>query len=109
MKKKHIAILAAVLCIGILSGCQETPGNTIVKQKGADSVKEYESVEDKIKDMLKAPDTYQNHAEYEKGGLVIDTNAEVILPDADTMNTYKVSAVEVNQELIDKVTNAFFE
>lgn len=109
MKKRYMTVLAAGLCISILTGCQETPQNTIVKQKGADNVKEYESAEGKVKDMVNAPDTYQNQAEYENGALVIDTNAEVILPGADTMNTYKVSAEEVNQEMIDKVTNAFFD
>ena len=109
MKKKYTAILAAALCISILTGCQETPKNAIVKQKGADSASGYETAEGKIKDMVNAPETYQNQAEYEDGALVIDSNAKVVLPKADAMNTYKVSAQEANQELIDKVTNAFFE
>lgn len=109
MKKKYTAILAAGLCLSMLAGCQETPKNTIVRQKGADSVNEYESAEGTIKDMVNAPEIYQNQAEYENGVLVIDSNAKVVLPEADAMNTYKVSAEEVNQELIDKVTNAFFE
>lgn len=109
MRKNYKAILAAGLCISILTGCQETPQNTIVKQKGADNIKEYESAEGKIKDMVNAPKTYQNQASYENGVLIIDTDAEIVLPGTDTMNTYKVSAEEVDQEMIDKVTNAFLD
>lgn len=109
MKKKYTVILAAGLCISILAGCQETPKNTIVKQKDAGNVSEYESAEGNIKDMVNAPETYQNQAEYENGAIVIDSNAKVVLPKVDVMNTYKVSAEEASQELIDKVTNAFFD
>ncbi len=112
MKKKYISIIAAGLCISILAGCQETPKDTIVKQKGADTIKSYESAEDTkspLRETLGAPKHYKNNGSYEDGGLVIDTDADVILPDADAINTYAVSAREVNQELIDTVTNAFFD
>lgn len=112
MKKKYISMIAAGLCISVLAGCQETPKDTIVKQKGADSIKSYESTEDvgsPLREILGAPEHYTNKAAYEDGGLVIDTDADVILPDANAINTYAVSAKEANQELIDTVTNAFFD
>ena len=46
MKKKIIAVF---VCFGmgcmILSGCEKTPEETIVREKGADSIKQYESGE----------------------------------------------------------------
>ncbi len=109
MKQKYMAAIAATLAIGFLAGCQETPENSIVKQKGADKAQEYESASTSVKEMVNAPETYKNKVTYENGVLTIDTDAEIILPDVEMVNTYKVTAEEVNQELIDKVTNAFFD
>lgn len=112
MKKRFVPILAAGLCVSILAGCQETPKESIVKQKGAANVKEYESAEQSdslLRETLGAPKNYKNEKTYQNGALVIDTDADVILPDASAVNTYTVSAKEPNQELIDTVTNAFFE
>ncbi len=113
MKKKYISMLAAGLCITMLTGCQETPKDTIVKQKGADAVKSYESAETAtdglLRESLGAPMHYTNKASYEGGGLVIDTDADVILPEVKALSTYAVSARAVNQELIDTVSDAFFE
>ncbi len=47
MKKK---ITAIVLCLGmgstLLAGCEKTPKESIVREKGADSIDKYESGED---------------------------------------------------------------
>lgn len=115
MKRKYISMAAAGLCIALLTGCQETPKDAIVRQKGADSIKSYESAEDNadvggsLRETLGAPEHYANNASYEGGGLVIDTDADVILPDAGSINTYAITAKEVNQDMIDAVTNAFFD
>ncbi len=114
MRKKYISVIAAGLCVAMFAGCQETPKDSIVKQKGADSIKSYESAEEPetdspLRELLGAPEHYSNKASYEGGGLVIETDADVILPEANSINTYAVSAREVNQEMIDTVTNAFFE
>lgn len=110
--KKLKRIIAAGLCISILAGCQETPKDAIVKEKGTKSVEKYESGEDtaaSLRESLGAPEEYKNQETYENGALVIDTDAEVLLPEASTMNTYEVSAKEVNQDMIDTVSKAFFE
>ncbi len=113
MKKKTLTLIfTAGFCAFILAGCQETPKESIVKQKGAANIKEYESTEEtgrSLREVLGAPEHYTNQETYEDGSLVIDTDAEVILPDADTMNTYVVSAQEADQELIDTVSQAFFD
>ena len=115
MKRKYSSMVVAGLCIAFLTGCQETPEDAIVRQKGADSVKSYESAKENaqagtsLRELLGAPEHYANNASYEGGGLVIDTDADVILPEADTISTYAVTAMEVNQDMIDTVTNAFFD
>ena len=108
MKKKYITVPAVLLCVSMLAGCQETPENSIVKQKGADNIEAYESAEGSLQEMVQAPKSYKNQSSYENGALVIDTDAEVILPEASSMNTYNVSAQEADQEMIDKVTEVFF-
>lgn len=112
MKKKIVSLLAAGLCISILAGCQETPKDNIVRQKGSASIKEYESTEGTegtLREALGAPEHYTNKITYQDGALVIDTDAEVFLPDTNLLNTCSVSAKKVDQALIDQVTQAFFE
>lgn len=113
MKKK---IIAAYLCFGmgcmLFSGCEKTPEETIVREKGADSIKQYESGDDtgnSLAESLGVPEHYKNENVYEDGKLVIDTDADIIVPDVNAVSTYAVSAKEMNQELIDLVTKTFFE
>ncbi len=87
-----------------------------MREKGQASIKEYESAEVEsgkegasLREQLGAPEHYKNQESYEDGRLVVDTDAEVILPKAASLNTYAVSAKEVNQDMIDLLTNAFFE
>ncbi|MCI9492372.1 MAG: hypothetical protein HFH42_04480 [Lachnospiraceae bacterium] len=43
VRKRWIIIFAAALCISYCSGCQNTPEDTIVRQKKSDNIKKYES------------------------------------------------------------------
>ena len=113
MKKKTLmALLSLCMSCTLLSGCEKTPEEAIVREKGADSLKKYESgenTENSLAESLGAPEHYKNESVYEDGRLIVDTDADVFVPEADAVNTYQVSAKEMNQELIDKVTKAFFE
>ena len=143
MKKKWIQMIAAGLCFTMLVGCQETPKDSIIKQKGASNIKNYESEKEsneepertqesndteetekkeeleishkkerkkgRLWEAVGAPEHYKNQASYQQGALVIDTDAEVILPEGDFMNTYTVSAKPADQALLDRVTQTFFE
>lgn len=111
-KKAMAAALGINLAVCVLAGCEKTPEESIVKEKGADSIRQYESTEETkggLRERLNAPKHYKNESVYENGGLVIDTDADVFVPDVDTVNTYAVSAKELNQELIDQVTEIFFK
>lgn len=57
MKKKIAYLLSAALCMGSLSGCAQTPENSLVKQKGTASLGNYEegsTLEDKVQDSANA-------------------------------------------------------
>ncbi len=127
MKKKYVLMIAAGLCMAFLIGCGKKSDESIVKKKSADNVKSYESMEDDRKDteddgkgteekeddplrkLLGAPEHYTNHASYQDGELVVDTDADIILPEVSSINTYAVSAKKFNQEMVDTVSNAFLE
>lgn len=114
MKRKiWVGLLCAGMLSGCLAGCEKTPEEAIVREKGADRIKEYEAstqdgVKGSLRETLSAPEHYKNEAGYEDGRLVIDTDAKVVVPEAEAVNTYAVSAKEADQELIDTVTEAFF-
>lgn len=111
-KKTCGAVLVVCLGAGILAGCEKTPEKSIVREKGANGIKSYESEgkEDGIplKEKLKIPDTYKNKASYEEGALIIDTDAKVIVPDVSSMDTMAVSAMKADSALVEKVAKAFF-
>lgn len=112
MKKKCRIVIAVGCTISLLAGCKKTPEETIVKEKGTESIQNYESgekTESPLREMLGAPEHYTNNASYEDGGLIIDTDADVIMPEVSNINTISVSAKAADQELIDTVTNAFFQ
>lgn len=112
MRRKYKIWFAIGLCITMMAGCEKTPDELIVKEKGAGNIAAYESGEesgDLLRETLGIPEHYTKESVYEDGGLVIDTDAEVIVPDVSSIDTVNVTAREGNQELIDTVTKAFFE
>ena len=109
MKKTVLAVLC--ICMVFCSGCEKTPENVIVREKGKESIQKYESeesAEGSLAKRLGAPEHYSNLASYEDGRLVIDTDADVWIPDAEEVHTYTVTAKEETQELVDNVTEVFF-
>ncbi len=110
MKKKYL--LAVCLCITFLAGCEKTPDEVIVKEKGAGNISQYESGEktkSPLSEALGIPEHLKKESSYQDGALVIDTDADIYLPDTNSIDTVSVSAKEVNQNMIDTVTKAFFE
>lgn len=106
------AVIASSLVMGAIAGCEKTPENSIIKEKGSKAIKGYESLgEDEgvsLVDKLNIPEHYTNNASYEDGGLVIDTDAQVIVPQVSGIDTINVSAVKADSSLLDTVTKAFF-
>ncbi len=110
MRRKAFFLIFCI-CSGMLAGCEKTPEDTIVKKKGAESIREYQSTEHMGSALYKnlgVPKRYKNQSVYENGRLVIDTDADVLVPDVENISTYSVSAKNADQKMIDFVTDVFF-
>jgi hypothetical protein len=118
MKKKVIwMMIGLILTAGWLTGCVKTPEDSLVRQKGAASMKNYEegtalekkeTEENTLRAVLNAPERYQSERKDETGKLTILTDAEVVIPDADQVSAIRVTQHPLDQATIDRVTKAFF-
>lgn len=129
MRKNINKIVGLTLCIGMLTGCAQTPESSLVKPKGnkaedayteaegVDIVKEdsSENTKDKntavrttIRDLLNAPETYKSQTTDDSAKLVVNTDATVEIPDVEKISAISVTPAEVTQDLLDRITNAFF-
>ncbi len=124
MKKR--SIVAAALCLSLLSGCADTPENPIVKKKTGQNMEQYKEVqqpeekeketenqeetaqENKLASRLSVPETYQDSGQSEDGRFQLVCEAKVEVPDVEKIGVYKVSQLPFDQPFIDKVTDAFF-
>lgn len=127
MKRKTLSlILGMMISAVLLTGCAETPEDSLVKMKGKEaSEKNFEEAEvpenqvsaegeenaDKttIRDIVGAPETYQSTVTDETGKLTIDTDAVVEIPEAEKASAIAVSQHPFDQEEIDLITNTFFK
>lgn len=134
MKKRIVSLLLCVfLGTGTLAGCAETPKDSLVKMKGKSSEKNYEEAADTeenteekkkqenkedhknqdgnvsgIRKTVNAPETVKSEVTDETGKIKILTDAKVEIPNADKASAIQVSQHEFNQEMMDKITSAFF-
>ena len=124
MKKR--SIVAAALCLSLLSGCADTPENPIVKKKTGQNMEQYKEVqqpeekeketenqeetaqENKLASRLSVPETYQDSGQSEDGRFQLVCEAKVEVPNVEKIGVYKVSQLPFDQPFIDKVTDAFF-
>lgn len=124
MKKR--SIVAAALCLSLLSGCADTPENPIVKKKTGQNMEQYKEVqqpeekeketenqeetaqENKLASRLSVPQPYEDSGQSEDGRFQLVCEAKVEVPDVEKIGVYKVSQLPFDQPFIDKVTDAFF-
>ena len=69
MRKKTVLAVMCV-CAVLFSGCEKTPENVIVREKGKQSIQKYESGESaggSLAEQLEAPQHYSNLVSYEIG------------------------------------------
>lgn len=112
MKKRITVAIITGLIVGLLSGCEKTPDKSIITEKNKDNISNYESGKDTgtpIRELVNAPEHYENKFTSKDGVLTIDTDAEVIVPEVSAVDTIKVSTKDPDQEFIDTITNTFFE
>lgn len=88
MKKLNILLTAAVLA-AVLTGCQATPGSPVVIGKDLEQMlKMAESGQNtagSLKDRLGIPKRYESYVENEKGNFKVTIDADVVLPEADSI------------------------
>lgn len=61
-----------------------------------------------IRDLINAPQTYKSQVTDDSAKLVINTDATVGIPDVDKISAISVTPAEVTQDLLDRITDAFF-
>ena len=136
MKMRKTRLGCFLACSVLLWGCAETPESSLVKQKGTASMKNYEEGETlaaletdtdktqrtleesesgqkeqadyRLRNALGAPEHYESQVTDETGKLTIFTDADVEIPGAGQVSAISVSQHPFDQEVMDRVTNAFF-
>ncbi len=152
MQNRKIKIMGLAAAAFVLAGCAKTPDQAVVRQKGDNSLAQYQEAdtteaeagkaasdddvvsgaqgESSISDQdapgieaadapdanvsstnalaqrLQVPERYI--ASDSEGVYELACDAQVIVPDAEKVSVWKVSQREFSQELIDRVTEAFF-
>ena len=119
MKLKNMCkrTLPAVLIGSMLFGftaCAKTPDSSIVKQKDVDRLREdakkTPDEDETLKETAKkAPKHYDYTYENEDKTLTVKADADVWLPDKDTIPMYEAAGEGFSQELTSAVYNYFFE
>ena len=113
----------------MFTGCAQTPDSSLVKPKGSKAVDAYTEADDvsgskgeasesknddgsesktTIRNLIDAPQNYKSHVEDDSAKLVVNTDASVEIPEVEKISAISVTAAEVTQELLDRITNAFF-
>ena len=129
MRKNIKKFAGIVLCIGMFTGCAQTPDSSLVKPKGSKAVDAYTEADDvsgskgeasesknddgsesktTIRNLINAPQNYKSHVEDDSAKLVVNTDASVEIPEVEKISAISVTAAEVPQEFLDRITNAFF-
>lgn len=141
MRKNIKKFVGLTLCMGLLTGCAQTPESSLVKQKGSNALDAYTEADDAgrvemvekdssekgkntasnesaestssaattIRDLINAPETYKSQVTDDSAKLVVNTDATVEVPDVEKISAISVTPAEVTQNLLDRITDAFFQ
>lgn len=110
MKKRTAAFFLAGSLL--LTGCQKTPEEKIVKEKGTVSVESYREAEPKaegksLRERVEAPESYSAQGKSEDGIFTMKAEAAVEVPEAKAVSVYRIGAEELTQDFIDRFTESF--
>ncbi|HZJ83781.1 MAG TPA: DUF6034 family protein [Clostridia bacterium] len=115
MKKKRILILI-FLCILVLSGCQKTPGMTIVKGKNIDNLIDKATENpitadrdshEELKRLLGAPERFILETQGKKGNLKISADGDIVVPNTRSMPVARVARAAFTQGDVERLFNVF--
>ena len=111
-----------LLCMCLLGGCQKTPDQQIVREKGKDSIAQYEQetqaqaqegsrtggeTAQTLAEKLEAPSWYEDSFSSDDGSLKVICSARVEIPDVTQVSVYEVSQKPFDQNLAVKFAAAF--
>lgn len=109
MRKNIKKFAGIVLCIGMFTGCAQTPDSSLVKPKGSKAVDAYTEADDvsgskgeasesknddgsesktTIRNLIDAPQNYKSHVEDDSAKLVVNTDASVEIPEVEKISAY---------------------
>jgi hypothetical protein len=107
MKKMICVLLAAAFSL-LLVACQPTPEETVVKGKSLDNLidkatqpTESSGAQGTLAEKMGAQPTYQAELSDPNGKVKIHVNADVEIPDADSVSVDRVERSSVTQEKVD--------
>lgn len=125
MKKRRF-FLCLTLTAWCLTGCQKTPEQQIVREKGKDSIAQYEqdteqenvkdatgeqvnqeTVENEMRKNLGVPERYESTITSADGNLEVICSAQIDVPNVSSVNVYQVSQKTFDQTLVDTFTKTF--
>ncbi|WP_062106734.1 DUF6034 family protein [Bacillus niameyensis] len=107
MKKK---LITSIITVTFLAGCQATPENPVVIQKDTEqmvNVAKTNQNNKKLTEMLNAPATLQTSVTDKSGNVVVNANAEVVVPDVEGIPTVRVAKHPFTQEEANKILDYF--
>ena len=109
--KKSLYFFLILSLIFSLTACQENPEGSIIVHKDMDNLisKAQEDGESKVEaadivnEVAKQYETYQTAIENGNLGVTVNVNAQVDVPEVDSLNVYRVKQKPFDQEFVDKV------
>lgn len=119
MNKKMAVIASLLISTNMLSGCAKTPGTPVVRPKGEHAMEHYKEADEAVKTQstvsenllqtrLDIPAHYKNEVSDITGKLNVFTDADLVIPEVETVPAIYVKRHESDQEDIDAITRALF-
>lgn len=114
MKKSVCILLAALMVLAVLSGCQQTPDNPLVVGKDTTKLLEMaqaaQDTQGNLADVLDVTsDRFETNLKDQSGNIKVAVNADVVLPDVDSIPLVRVEAQPFSQKMVDQLIAALFD
>lgn len=112
MKKTFSLVLAGVLALGLLTGCQDTPDTPAVIVKDQEQMLESAAngwENSALFASLEVPERFTGEWTGLNGKLTVKADAEILLPDADKIPTGRVTARDFTQDDLDNFLRVFLK
>ena len=99
---------------GLTHRMRTNPRIISCQTKGSKSLDTYKEAEvttaarTTIRDLINAPATYKSQVTDDSAKLVVNTDATVEIPDVEKISAISVTPAEITQDLLDRITDAFF-